>query len=55
MICLVNLQFQLPLIWFIFRFRNTVGFWKGGNGFGVWGRKKREVEELEELEKIDLT
>ena len=30
---------------FGWRFRNTIGFWKGDQGFGLWGRRKRDVQE----------
>ena len=39
---------ELNLLYF--RFRNTIGFWKGDQGIGFWGRRKREaVEELDEF------
>ena len=28
---------------FGWRFRNSIGIWKGDQGFGIWGRKKRET------------
>ena len=28
---------------FGWRFRNSIGIWKGDQGFGIWGRRKREA------------
>ena len=33
---------------FGWRFRNSIGIWKGDQGFGIWGRKKREAGAGEE-------
>ena len=28
---------------FGWRFRNSIGIWKGDQGFGIWGRRKRDA------------